>query len=312
MLGVDFNANGTTLVEETGRKFARLTSKLSGLQMAGDFVDKTSGLLAVDFIQTAKLTPKNIKVFNTLGLTVDDLNAIRSSGAISHNAMKLRGFNPQVVDEALRTKLDNGVLRAVNDVILKGDDSDLPEWFTTIIPPFMTKLLFPFMRFPLVAYNKIQRDIYHNFDALDFALATSTVVTLASLLAMAKDVGKDEEDKKYGFDTEEKAINTMLFAVDRNPLMPSIGTVNQFYDVIGRARAGLEGKEYVDRMENSHLGITLNRIDQLEDVASNVLSNGATSRDASFMFGMAVPNYAWASPVNNIARDELKDYYGNK
>ena len=308
LMGVEFNPYGRTVIEEGSRKFANLTSKLSGLNMAVDFVDRTTGLLALDFVQSAKLTPKVLKQFNILGLTADDINLIRQSGAIGYNGKFVTGFKPELLDDVLRDKLDRGVLRSVNDVILKGDDMDLPEWFTTVCKsPAVVKVLLPFMRFPLVAYNRIQRDVYHNFDAMNFSLAMVTATALGSILAMSKEVGKSEENKKYGFDTEERTIETLMFTIDRNPLFTSVGTINQYTDILGQTKSLLTGEEYKDKLEGKQFGITLNRIDRMDDVARNFLGGNMSANDSIFLKSMVVPNYAWASPFNNAINEEIKE-----
>lgn len=296
--------------EKFTRDASKFTSKYSGLNMMVDTMDRVAGVTALDYIQTANLNNKKvINILNQIGLSRSDAIALRQSGAIIIKDGVVKDFDISKLDSKLLAKFEMGVGRAIDNVILKGNELDMPEWLVAFMgSQEVSKLLFPFMRFPIIAYNKIQRDLYHNFDAVDFIGASITALVLNGMIAQLKEVGKEE--KRYDLSTSEGQLATVMYALDKNAILPTVGLLNQYTDVLGSIQDKINGDETGSYMKAyGNMGITPQRIYDTYTAVKNVINGEERANDIIKLKSLMLPNLPFLQPVSNIVNDEIRNEY---
>lgn len=287
-------------------KGSKWMSKLNGMNAVTDFMDDVTALASLDYILTGSGT-KFTKSMNRLGLDDATINALRNNKKFatwSNGA--LDSVDLTKLDTTTRAALERGLRRAIRDVVLKGNALDSPEFLVEIFGSHaLAQAMFQFMRFPVIAYNKLGRKMYHNFDAGDAIASAATSAVILGLITQAKDIGKAEP--RYDLDTEEGQANTAVFVLERMPMLASLGLVQTQVDLLGRIMAAGRGEEYDSYRAGTNLGITWSRLQGLQQTGQRILDGTANERDVLEFKSFMSTNLYWLQPLNNIANDAIMD-----
>ena len=285
---------------------AATMGKLSGMNMTIDLMDRVASMSGLDYILTKDVTNKNfIKTMNRLGLSPDDINAIRNAKIADIKPDGLHNVKIDKLEPQLRGKLERALKRAVSDTVLRANEIDTPKILTEVLgSKTLAKALFQFMKFPLVAYNKLGIKMKENFNLADATVATATAAGILTLVNQAKDIAKDEP--RYDLDTKEGVKNNIISVVERLPHMSIISIPQSYVDIMGRLGSAAIGEDYKGR-PSVNMGITLDRVSDIATTGGNLLSFKPSTSDvltaSSFVpFG----NLFFLQPLNNMFRDEIK------
>lgn len=303
----DFNPSQVGRIEKTLATGGAWTSKLSGMNMVIDMMDRVASVSSLDYILTASNGKKFVKTMNRLGLSQADVKRLRNTnGLVEWKNGAIDNFNFDALDEAMKTKLERGLRRAVSDVILKGNALDAPAMLTTVMGSHaVANALFQFLRFPAIAYNKLGRKMMYNFDAIDATTATATSAAILTLTAQLKDIGR--EDGRFDLDKEDGQIETAKFVIERMPHFAMLGITQNYVDVLGRALHGAAGSDYKKYNSDVNLGITLDRINDIAGAGGRMLDGGdMNSKDLMTLKSFMSTNMFWLQPFNNMVNDEIK------
>lgn len=287
-------------------KSTSMFSKYSGLNMTIDVMDRTAALSATDFILTAKQDEVFTRTMNRLGLTLDDVQALRDSQFVSFKNGLIDDADFSKLDTNMRYKFERAVRRAADDTVIKADEMDVPEWMKSMFSPAVAQTVFQFLRFPILAHNRIGRKMYHNFSIIGATSAAVVGIGILSLVSQAKDIGK--EKKRYDLDTEEGQSNFAKMVIEYTPALGAMSLVQMQYDVIGRMIASARDQEYSDRgHEEIAKGMTIDRLDKLYATTRNVIEGNATGRDASELLRWTSTNLFYINPFTNMMHDWVKE-----
>ena len=281
-------------------------SKLNGMNMVTDFMDRVTAMASLDYILTAKGT-KFTKTMNRLGLDSDTINVLRANKdfAVWKNGA-LDNIDLDKLDIKTKATIERGLRRAIADVVLKGNDLDAPEFLTEIFGSHaLAKALFQFMRFPTIAYNKVGRKMYHNFDSVDAIVSTATASMILGLITQMKDVGRAEP--RYDLSTNKGQVNSASFILERMPSLAFVGLVQTQVDVLGRILAKGFDEEYKSHESGANMGITWDRIGDLSRTGQRILDGTASRHDIIVFKSFLSTNLAWLQPINNMVNDEILD-----
>jgi hypothetical protein len=275
--------------------------------MVIDTMDRVAGLSALDYMLTKGIDDASfVKNINRFGLSVEDVQKLRSSGFAKLNAA---GFIDEVdfskINEDMHLKLERAMRRAVDDVVLKADELDLPEWSKSMFSPAIAKAIFQFMRFPIVAHTKIGVKMANNPTMVGIASSAAVGIGLLSLISQAKDVGK--EKPRFDLSTEDGKANFAKMVIEYTPALGSTALLQMQFDAIGRITASAQDKEYRDNQEGIGAGVTVQRLNKLSDSMRNVFDGTANGRDVSEMARWTSTNFYLTSPFVNMMHDNLKE-----
>lgn len=303
----DYGFNKFNKLELGLQQGSNLMSKLSGMNMVVDMMDRTVSVASLDYILKASQGTKFTKNMNRLGLSADDVAALRSSDFVEFDSIGIKDVKLDRLPLELKGKVERALSRAVRDTVIKANDIDTPNFLIEVMGSHaLAKVLFQFMKFPVIAYNKLFNKMIHNFDVLDALTATATASMVLGLTTQLKDIGK--EDKRYDLSTDDGQMNTAKYVVDRMPHLAPIGLLQTHADVLGRMIAKYQGEEYRSYDKPiSHLGVTPSRLADLGGSVSNMLSGNFSSRDAINAKTLLGTNLLWLQPIQNISNDMIKD-----
>ena len=292
--------------ESALHKGGSLMSKLNGMNMATDFMDRVTSMASLDYILTGSGT-KFIKNMNRMGISSDTINKLKANkGFITWADGSIKDVDLTKLDTKLRADTERGLRRAVHDVVLKGEDLDNPEFLTEIFGSHaLAKALFQFMRFPTIAYNKVGRKMYNNFDAVDAIVSMSTASMMLGLITQMKDVGKAEA--RYDLSTDKGQANTASFILERMPALAALGLVQTQVDLIGRMLARGMDEDYKAYSSGTNLGITWDRLQSLQSTGQRIIDGTANERDIMTFKSFLSTNLIWLQPINNMVNDSIMD-----
>jgi len=244
---------------------------------------------------------------NRLGLSADDVNGLRKvEGLVDWDKDTITGFHMDKLDVASKAKLERALRRAVRDTVLKGNALDAPEFLTQIFGSHaVAKALFQFMRFPSIAYNKLGRKMYHNFDAQDAAVATATGAMILGTITQMKDIGREEP--RYDLSTKKGQMNSIGYIIERMPHLAFAGLVQSQVDIIGRLTAKGFNEEYKSYPSGANLGVTWDRLNDLQRTGQRIIDGSANEKDIMTFKSFLSTNLFWLQPINNIANDAIKN-----
>ncbi len=294
--------------EKVIQKGGALVSKYSGMNMVVDFMDRVSSMAGLDYILTANRGTKFVKTMNRLGLTADDVTAMRKmKGLVDFDDIgAIKNVNFDKMGTPLKAKLERGLRRAVADTVLKGNDLDAPSWLTEIAGSHaIARALFQFMRFPTISYNKLGRKMAHNFNVADATVATATGAMILGLTTQMKDVGRGES--RFDLGTNEGRIETAKFVIDRMPHIAFVGLVQTQVDVIGRILAKASNEDYKKYPTGMSLGVTMDRLFDIHEAGQRILDGKGSYRDTMLIKSFASTNLFWLQPFNNMLNDAIKE-----
>jgi len=292
------------------QKYGHFTSKLSGMNVVIDFLDRTVAVTALDYILTKGIDKKFIKNMNRLGLTMDDVNLLRAK---KDSFVKFeKGFISKINRENLDTKslavLERGLRRAVNDTIMKGSELEIPSFLVDIIGSHaLSKTLFLFMKYPVLAYNKMSRKMIHNFDAIDAAAATATSAFILGTVTQIQDIGK--EKPRYDLNTKQGQLNFTMRIIDMMPHTAGLSLANQYTGILEHAYNLTTDEPMKTHRYNplTPFGISAQVANRTVKSVRNAMSGKANTNDILFAKSLAMPNMLWIQPFNNMANDYLRD-----
>ena len=310
----DYGLNRLSPVEIKMQQGAGMVAKLSGLNMVVDIMDRTASLTSLDYILRAnKNTTKFKKNMNRLGLTLDEVTNFRNNKSKFIKTDKDGDIEDVFLDKLgteETAKIERALSRAVRDTVLKGNELDTPDFLIEIAGSHsMAKLIFQFMRFPVIAYNKLGVKMASNFDLVDAANATGVAAMILGLSTQLKDVAREE--KRYDLDTAEGQKNTALYVMERMPHLTGIGLLNTHVAILERGYALATGEEYRGRADKplSHFGISPQRMFDTGNAAKRLLSGEGTASDIITGKSLLSTNLFWLQSFNNIANDKIKEEF---
>ena len=292
--------------EETLHKLSGAMSKYSGLNMVIDFMDRVVSMSATDYILTAKIDKKFTKTMNRLGISQEEVMAIRNSGVATFDKL---GFidkvNFDVLDNSLKAKMERALVRASEDTVIKGNEINTPAFLTDFTGNVaVDKALFQFMKMPVIAYNKLGVKMAHNWDTVDAMVATGVAASIIALGNQAKDIGRVEP--RFDLDTDEGIKNNIISIVERVPHLSAISIPQSYVDILGHASSIATGTEYKGKAD-VNLGITMDRVKRLSEMGSSLLQGEFKTNDIMTAKSF-VPygNMFYLQPFSNMINDEIK------
>ena len=312
LMGAESVGQGKSyLFEKQLNKMSGYMSKLSGMHMIVDFMDRVSSMASMDYILTKNIDDvKFVKNMNRLGLSIEDVVSIRNSGMADIGFDGISNVNMSKLSDDLQYKVERAIRRSVRDTVLRANEVDTPMFLNDLVGPTLGKALFQFMRFPVMAYNKLGIKMKENFDLVDATMATLVGSTILSLTNQVKDIGKAEP--RYDLGTKEGNINNIVSIVERLPFLSVVSLPNNYVDIIGRLGNAAGGID-VNGNPSLNLGITYDRVQKLAQLGGDIANFNLTKKDAliadSFIpFG----NLPYLQPFNNMFKDYINDKGGKE
>ena len=284
-------------------------SKITGLNMVVDFMDRVVSISSLDYILTRDINSiKFTKTMNRLGLTLDEVSELRKSGLAKFDNIGISDVDFNKINPELEARLNRALRRAIRDSIIRANDLDTPKWLGEIMgSQAIAKLLFQFLRFPVVAHNKLLTKMVNNFDAVDAMASVATATAILGLVAQMKDIGKEE--KKYDLTTKDGQINTAKMVVERIPFLGVMAPLSTQIDLVGRMIAVAQGESFEGRNTPINLGVTLGRLNDVKKGLENTLSGNAGQREVFTAMSFATTNIYFLQPALNMVRDEIKSEF---
>jgi len=309
--GDSFGVLGVNKAEKILDTGASYTSKLSGMNMVIDIMDKTVGLSSLDYILTAPINMKFVKTLNTLGLSQAEVKLLReSSDFIKWKGNKITSIDyDKMASHELYPKIERAIRRATADTVLRANPLDVPSFLIEILGSKpLASVLFQFMRFPVVAYNKISRKMYHNWDTVDAIVASATGAFVLGMTTQLKDIGKTE--KRYDLTTKDGSLNMASYVVDRMPHASVAGILQSHVDFLGRIQSRMMDEDYHQYDTGlSHLGITPEKVYDTLNSSRRILAGEGTGRDIIKAKAMLSTNMLWVQPFNLMLNEKIHEKF---
>ncbi len=307
LMGAESIGQGqNSIYEKSLGTLASTMSKLSGLNMTIDLMDRVVSMSSLDYILTKNAnSTKFIKTMNRLGLSKDDIAKLRNSRIADIKQDGLHNVNFNNLDSELTYKIQRAMKRATRDTVLRANEIDSPAFLSEIMgSKSLAKAMFQFMRFPVTAYNKLGIKMKENWSTADAVVSTMTATAILTLVNQAKDIGKDEP--RYDLGTKEGVKNNIVSVVERLPHMSIVSVPQSYVDILGRLGSSAVGEDYKGR-PSVNFGITADRLSKIATAGGNLLSFKPTGNDLLTATSFApFQNLPMLSPLNNMFRDEVR------
>ena len=306
MGGESVGHGSNNLFEHQLGRISALTGKLSGLNMTIDLMDRVASMTSLDYILTKDTSHKNFtRTINRLGLTPEDINALRNSNFATFENGTIKNVNLDALDNTLRRKLERGIRRAVEDTVLKANELDTPMFLSELAgSKQLARAMFQFMKFPVIAYNKLGIKMKENFNLANSIISTAVGASILTLTNQAKDIGKAES--RYDLTTKEGILNNSVSVLERLPFLSVVSIPQSYVDILGRLGSSALDTDYKGR-PTINFGITKDRLEKLATAGGDILNGKPTTQDL-----LTATSYApfqtlpYLQPFTNMFRDEVK------
>lgn len=275
-----FNTTGKfeTLLDKGGN----LMSNASGLNFATTTLELMAGASTIeDLMRMAakpSLTRAEQKRLARLGLSVDDIRGIQQHSRAEYENGYLMAYNfNDWTDQALVDKIKDAISEVVKNSVLQADPTTIPAWAINPDNP-MLKIATQFMRFPLVAHERLfikGIDEMSTRQAVGFMSSLGLMTSIYALReeAMIQAGIIDEADRKYDWNTDEGIKNLAIAGINKTG---HLGVTATAFDYMNKA-FNPDADTYGTDTTTTVLG-TFGRLNQATDVIKDIADGNFSDR----------------------------------
>lgn len=278
--------------------------KYNGQRFFTAFAEDLTGANIIQIIK--KASNKDEGMFSRWGLSMEDVQGLKK--VFDKNDEKfLNNMTPKQ-----RALFQQAIRRGVAEWVVQPNSMHLPNWFKKAGP--IGKLVFQFMKFPMIAQETLLRRGFAE-DKAGMAAGIFGAVTMYTTLKYLREEAavslgfKDEIDRKYDiFNDEEHMKRAMLESVNYIANLGMLTTVWN-YGAIGIQRPEL-GREWAsDNVLESLLGPSASLVQDLSDTAKRAVDGDFTSEQQLNSYRSYAP--FMSLPMISEAGKALAEEYGD-
>jgi len=235
-----------------------------------------------------------------IGLSQEALESIRhlvDTGVIKYDGDKLKRFGFDGWDLELQREVQAALFNHMESTVLHPNGATLPLFASDPNSP-IAKIMLQFMRFPMAMHEQLAMRGFSEADA-NTAIGLISNLMLFTLVAQAKDLGKDDIDRRYNLNTEEGRTNAIMYVFSNNFMSGSIVTAaDSMYSVI----SGKQLHSAYSQGTGSFLGVSNATLGSVQRATSKAM-------DGELMDAFTtLQNPLWHLPVfSNYLKTILKD-----
>jgi hypothetical protein len=308
-------------VEKILDKGGQVMQNASGLQaitaieelmaVSGGTVDMVK--TAIKYKKTGQLPRGFEERISRYGLTKEDLSWVAEQPLKIHKG-KLIDFNwAEWKDNNRMTKFQTAVTKMMNDAVIRGDKTLLPNYMTSA-NPFM-RLMTQFMRYPHIAYERILLRGASKPTARFLAGTMTSAATMASIYyireqALIEAGVLKERDAKYAIydrfgNLDEEAVTRLAQVVLLK--MPQFGHIPDMITK-GAALTGrtLPGRNYEENPYTAIGGVSASRFEMFTKGAKAVFDGEFDGMDGYYM-GKSITPYQNLLQVDQLYNPMVKE-----
>ena len=293
------------LVERTLDNLADFQMKYNGQRYFTALAEDLSGGAIMEYIKRA--SPRDEAIFSRWGLSMDDVRELKAIFDVD-DAKFLDRMTDKQID-----KFQLAVNRGVAEWVVQPNSIHLPDWFKGAGPT--QKLLFQFMKFPMIAQETLLRRGWTEDRAGMIAGVVGAVTMYTTLKYLREEASvalglMDERDRKYDIFNDRDHMARAL--MESTNYVANLGMLTTAWNYGNAALQRPElGREWANRNAIEAIGgPTVGLVQDLSDTASRIVNRGDfTSEQQMKAFKQFTP--FMAIPLLSEGVRTLAETYGD-
>lgn len=290
------------MIESGLDSLADFQMKYNGQRYFTALAEDLSGGAIMEYIKRA--SPRDEPLFARWGMTMDDVNGLKKI---------FDEDDVTFLDKMSQEQLDKfqlAINRGVAEWVVQPNSIHLPDWFKGAGP--VMKLLFQFMKFPMIAQETLLRRGWTEDRAGMIAGIVGAVTMYTTLKYLREEASvalgfTEERDRKYDiFNDNDQMMRTMLESTNY------VANLGMFTTAWNYSNAALQrpelGREWANRNAIEAIGgPTVGLVQDLSDTASRLVNDGDFTSERQmrsfkqFVPFMAVPGIS--EGINTLAEE---------